>query len=71
MLVAMFSARGKRIGDMAAGTVVLQERVPPRPLWTPVMPPPLAAWAPTGSTWPGSTTRWRCRCGSSWTGPPS
>jgi uncharacterized RDD family membrane protein YckC len=46
MMVAMFSARGKRIGDMAAGTVVLQERVPPRPLWTPVMPPPLAAWAP-------------------------
>jgi uncharacterized RDD family membrane protein YckC len=47
MLVAMFSARGKRIGDMAAGTVVLQERVPPRPLWTPVMPPPLAGWAPS------------------------
>jgi len=46
MVVAMFSARGKRIGDMAAGTVVLQERVPSRPLWTPVMPPPLAGWAP-------------------------
>jgi hypothetical protein len=46
MVVAMFSARGKRIGDMAAGTVVLQERVPSGPLWTPVMPPPLAAWAP-------------------------
>jgi uncharacterized RDD family membrane protein YckC len=45
MVVAMFSARGKRIGDMAAGTVVLQERVPGRPLWTPVMPPPLATWA--------------------------
>ncbi|HEV7656849.1 MAG TPA: RDD family protein [Mycobacteriales bacterium] len=47
MVVAMFSSRGKRLGDMAAGTVVLQERVPTRPLWTPVMPPPLAAWAPT------------------------
>jgi uncharacterized RDD family membrane protein YckC len=47
MIVAMFSARGKRIGDMAAGTVVLQERVPARPLWTPTMPPPLAGWAPT------------------------
>ena len=47
MVVSMFSSRGKRIGDMAAGTVVLQERVPPRPLWTPVMPPPLAWWAPT------------------------
>jgi len=46
MIVAMVSARGKRIGDMAAGTVVLQERVPTRPLWTPVMPPPLARWAP-------------------------
>ena len=47
MVVSMFSANGKRIGDMAAGTVVLQERIPPRPLWTPVMPPPLAGWAPT------------------------
>jgi len=47
MSVAMFSARGKRIGDMAAGTVVLQERLPARPQWTPVMPPPLAWWAPT------------------------
>jgi len=47
MVVSMFSERGKRIGDMAAGTVVLQERVLSRPLWTPVMPPPLAWWAPT------------------------
>lgn len=47
MAVSMFSRHGKRIGDMAAGTVVLQERVPPRPQWTPVMPPPLAWWAPT------------------------
>ena len=47
IFVAMFSARGKRIGDMAAGTVVLQERLPERPQWTPVMPPPLAGWAQT------------------------
>jgi uncharacterized RDD family membrane protein YckC len=47
MFVAMFSARGKRIGDMAAGTVVLQERLPVRPQWTPVMPPPLVGWAQT------------------------
>jgi uncharacterized RDD family membrane protein YckC len=47
MFVAMLSARGKRIGDMAAGTVVLQERLPVRPQWTPVMPPPLAGWAQT------------------------
>src|SRR4029079_2507326 len=37
----------KRIGDMMAGTVVLQERLPVRPQWTPVMPPPLGLWAPT------------------------
>jgi hypothetical protein len=47
MMTAMFSKRCKRIGDMAAGTVVLQERQPRRPVWTPVMPPPLAGWAPT------------------------
>jgi uncharacterized RDD family membrane protein YckC len=47
IFVAMFSARGKRIGDMAAGTVVLQERLPARPQWTPVMPPPLVGWAQT------------------------
>lgn len=47
MVVSLFSQRGKRIGDMAAGTVVLQERVPARPQWSPVMPGPLAWWAPT------------------------
>jgi uncharacterized RDD family membrane protein YckC len=47
IFVAMFSARGKRIGDMAAGTVVLQERLPARPQWTPMMPPPLVGWAQT------------------------
>lgn len=47
LVVSMFSARGKRIGDMAAGTLVLQDRVPRPPDWTPVMPPPLAGWAPT------------------------
>lgn len=47
MVVSLFSERGKRIGDMAAGTVVLQERVPARPQWSPVMPVPLAWWAPT------------------------
>lgn len=47
MVVSLFSQRGKRIGDMAAGTVVLQERMPARPQWSPVMPAPLAWWAPT------------------------
>ncbi len=46
-VVSMFSATGKRIGDMAAGTIVLQERVSSRPGWAPVMPAPLAGWATT------------------------
>jgi len=42
---ALLSSRGKRLGDYAAGTYVVRERVrlrltPPAP-----MPPPLAAWA--------------------------
>ena len=42
---ALLSARGKRLGDYAAGTYVVRERVllrlpPPTP-----MPPPLARWA--------------------------
>lgn len=47
LTVSMFSRTGKRIGDMAAGTVVLQERAARQLDWTPVMPPPLAWWAPT------------------------
>lgn len=39
------TTRKKRLGDMAAGTMVLQERVPGK-LEAPVMmPPPLAGWA--------------------------
>lgn len=45
-LVAMlFSGSGKRIGDMAAGTVVIQERVAPQIPFYPMMPWPLAQWA--------------------------
>jgi uncharacterized RDD family membrane protein YckC len=47
MIVSMFSATGKRIGDMAAGTMVLQERVSSRPGWAPIMPAPLVIWATT------------------------
>ncbi len=47
MIVSMFSATGKRIGDMAAGTMVLQERVGTRPGWAPVMPAQLVGWAST------------------------
>ncbi|MEV0648976.1 RDD family protein [Phytomonospora sp. NPDC050363] len=36
---------GKRIGDLAAGTVVIHERSPAVWGWVPLMPPPLAAWA--------------------------
>jgi uncharacterized RDD family membrane protein YckC len=39
------TSRSKRLGDMAAGTVVVQDRVPGR-IETPIMmPPPLATWA--------------------------
>jgi len=41
----MLSTRGKRLGDYAAGTYVVRERVPLRLPPPPPMPPPLAAWA--------------------------
>jgi hypothetical protein len=47
ILVSTLSKQGRRIGDLAAGTMVLQERVPARPRWGPWMPAPLAAWAST------------------------
>jgi uncharacterized RDD family membrane protein YckC len=47
LLSALVSSKGKRLGDHAAGTYVVRERVrldlPPPP----AMPPPLAAWART------------------------
>jgi uncharacterized RDD family membrane protein YckC len=39
------SSRSKRIGDLAAGTVVVQERVPSRVAAPPPMPPGLESWA--------------------------
>lgn len=44
---ALLSSKGKRVGDFAAGTIVVQTRVarPRSDLVT--MPPPLAAWATT------------------------
>lgn len=48
ILIMLVSARAKRIGDYAAGTVVLQERVPaPRVTYRAAMPPELAGWAAT------------------------
>jgi uncharacterized RDD family membrane protein YckC len=48
LITSMVSAKGKRLGDMFAGTFVIQERVPPRPdlatVFT-VIPPPLLGWA--------------------------
>ncbi len=46
-LSILISERGKRLGDMAAGTVVLQERVPNTGGYVPGMPAPLVAWAST------------------------
>jgi uncharacterized RDD family membrane protein YckC len=43
--VMLFSASGKRIGDMAAGTVVIQERVVAQPHFMTYLPAPLAGWA--------------------------
>jgi len=44
---AMLSARGKRLGDFAAGTYVVRERVRRPVAHPPAMPPPLAHWART------------------------
>jgi len=48
LITSMASARGKRLGDMLAGTFVIQERVPrTADLAGPLsqVPPPLAEWA--------------------------
>jgi uncharacterized RDD family membrane protein YckC len=42
---ALLSTRGKRLGDYAAGTYVVRERVRLRLAPPATMPPPLAAWA--------------------------
>lgn len=47
LVSSLVSRRGKRLGDVLAGTVVLQERVPVRGGPVAVMPPTLAAWAAT------------------------
>lgn len=48
LITSMVSAKGKRLGDMFAGTFVIQERVPARPELAPaftMISPPLAGWA--------------------------
>jgi uncharacterized RDD family membrane protein YckC len=37
--------QGRRIGDLAAGTLVIHDRTPASWGWVPAMPPPLAGWA--------------------------
>jgi uncharacterized RDD family membrane protein YckC len=37
--------QGRRIGDLAAGTMVIHDRTPATWGWVPRMPPPLAPWA--------------------------
>lgn len=45
LITAMIHPRGKRLGDIAAGTYVIRVRVPLSPPAPIQMPPPLAAWA--------------------------
>src|SRR5512142_2214205 len=47
VVTMLVTERSKRLGDVLAGTVVLQERVPSTGAPVPGMPPPLAGWAPT------------------------
>lgn len=45
IVASVLSARGKRLGDVLAGTVVIRERAPAAAVAAPGMPPQLAAWA--------------------------
>ncbi len=47
MIWSLISDRGKRLGDVLAGTFVIQERVPRQYVAPVFMPPQLAAWAQT------------------------
>ena len=47
ILTMLLNSRSKRIGDLLAGTVVLQERVSVRGGLVAAMPPPLGQWAAT------------------------
>lgn len=45
LIPMLTTARSKRLGDLAAGTVVVQDRVPSRMASAPAVPAELAAWA--------------------------
>jgi hypothetical protein len=43
----LVNPHGKRLGDLAAGTIVIHDRTPATWGWVPAMPPHLAGWAAT------------------------
>ena len=47
LITSLASAKGKRVGDFLAGTVVVRERMPVHGSPVAMMPPPLAGWATT------------------------
>ncbi|MBO0874410.1 MAG: RDD family protein [Pseudonocardia sp.] len=47
VIASLASARGKRVGDVLAGTVVVRDRLPPPEVLNLQMPAPLAGWAPS------------------------
>jgi len=47
LVLMIFHPRGKRVGDLAAGTIVIHDRTPASWGWVPGMPPALAGWAAT------------------------
>ncbi|WP_232666209.1 RDD family protein [Pseudonocardia sp. TRM90224] len=47
LITSLISPRGRRVGDMLAGTVVVRERAPVQAAYDIMMPPPLAGWAST------------------------
>ena len=47
LVCMLVNKRSKRLGDLAGGTVVMQERVPSKVAAPPPMPPALASWAAT------------------------
>jgi uncharacterized RDD family membrane protein YckC len=53
LITSIISAKGKRLGDIFAGTYVISERVPQRPALPAqfaVVPPPLLGWAQVAET---------------------
>ncbi|WP_033408238.1 RDD family protein [Nonomuraea coxensis] len=47
LIASLVSQRGKRLGDVFAGTIVISDRAPRQSGQAVQMPPPLAAWAST------------------------